>query len=100
MHISPGGHGGILHGSSDTLFLLSISEPNSGITVVLDRVVVDVLVASYFIPGICCRCANVSCCVKDKMNRVVATIIREDNNTKKWGSCIPETITETVICFY
>ena len=93
MHISPGGQGGILHGSVDTLLLL-VSKPNSGRSVVLDRVVVvdDVLVVSYFIPGICCRCASVSCCVRDKMNRVTATLT--DNNTKKWGSSIPETITD------
>ena len=83
MHISPGGHGGIIHGSVDTLLLL-VSKPNFGRPVVLDRVVVDVLVLlSYFIPGICCRCASVFCCVRDKMNRVAATIIRADNNTKK-----------------
>lgn len=98
MHISPGGHRGIIHGSVDTLLL--VSKPNSRRSVVLDRVVVDVLVLSYFIPGICCRCASVSCCVRDKMNRVTATLIRADNNTKKWGSSIPETITETVNCFY
>jgi hypothetical protein len=84
MHISPGGHGGIIHGSVDTLLLLLVSRPNFGRSVVLDRVVVDVLVLlSYFIPGICCRCASVFCCVRDKMNRVAATIIRADNNTKK-----------------
>ena len=83
MHISPGGHGGIIHGSVDTLLLL-VSKPNFGRSVVLDKVVVDVLVLlSYFIPGICCRCASVFCCVRDKMNRVAATIIRADNNTKK-----------------
>jgi hypothetical protein len=73
MHISPGGHGGIIHGSVDTLLLLS--KPNFGRSVVLDRVVVvDVLVLlSYFIPGICCRWASVSCCVRDKMNRVAET---------------------------
>jgi hypothetical protein len=60
MHISPGGHGGILNGSIGTLFLLLVSESNSGITVTLDSVV-DVLVVLYFIPRIC-RCANVSCC--------------------------------------
>ena len=82
MHISPGGHGGIIHGSVDTLLLL-VSKPNFGRSVVLDRVVVDVLVLlSYFIPGICCRCASV-CCVRDKKNREAATIIRADNNTKK-----------------
>jgi hypothetical protein len=84
MHISPGGHGGIIHGSVDTLLLLLVSKPNFGRSVVLDRLVVDVLVLlSYFIPGICCRCASVFCCVRDKMNRVAATIIRADNNTKK-----------------
>jgi hypothetical protein len=83
MHISPGGHGGIIHGSVDTLLLL-VSKPNFGRSVVLDRVVVVVLVLlSYFIPGICCRCASVFCCVRDKMSRVAATIIRADNNTKK-----------------
>jgi hypothetical protein len=83
MHISPGRHGGIIHGSFDTLLLLA-SKPNFGRSVVLDRVVVDVLVLlSYFIPGICCRCASVSCCVRDKMNRVTDTLIRTDNNAKK-----------------
>jgi hypothetical protein len=83
MHISPGGHGGIIHGSVDTLFLL-LSKSNFGRSVVLDRVVVDVLVLlSYFIPGICCRCASVFCCVRDKMNGVAATLIRAVNNTKK-----------------
>jgi hypothetical protein len=82
MHISPGGHGGIIHGSVDTLLLLS--KPNFGRSVVLDRVVVDVLVLlSYFIPGICCRCASVFCCFRDKMNRVAARLIRRDNTTKK-----------------
>ena len=66
MHISPGGQGGILHGSSDKLFLLLVSESNSGIIVVLDRIDDDALVESYFIPGICCRCANVSCWDRDK----------------------------------
>ena len=64
--MTPGGQGGILHGSSDKLFLLLVSESNSGIIVVLDSVVDDALVASYFIPGICCRCANVSCWDRDK----------------------------------
>lgn len=51
MHISPGGHEVIIHGSVDTLLLL-LSKPNFGRSVVLDRVVVDVLVLlSYFIPG-------------------------------------------------
>jgi hypothetical protein len=67
MHISPGGQGGILHGSSDKLFLLLVSESNSGIIVVLDSVVDDdALVVLNFIPGICCRCANVSCWDRDK----------------------------------
>ena len=71
MHISPGGQGTILHGLSDKLFLLLVSESNSGIIVVLDSVDDDdddddALVASYFIPGICCRCANVSCWDRDK----------------------------------
>lgn len=92
MHISPGGQGGILHGSVDTILL--VSKPISGRSVVLDRVVVDLLVLSYFIPGICCRCASVSCCVRDKMNRVTVTLIRADNNTKQYGSSIPETITD------
>jgi hypothetical protein len=61
MHISPGGQGGILHGSIDKLFLLLRSESNSGRIVVFDSIVVDVLVVLYSIPGICCRCANVSC---------------------------------------
>ena len=82
MHISPGGHGGIIHGSVDTLLLL-VSKPNFGRSVVLDRVVVDVLVLSYFIPGICCRWASVSCYVRDKMNRVAETLIRADNNAKR-----------------
>ena len=83
MHISPGGHGGIIHGSVDTLLLL-LSKPNFGRSVVLDRVVVDVLVLlSYFIPGICCRWASVSCCVRDKMNRLAETLIRTDNNAKR-----------------
>jgi hypothetical protein len=84
MHISPGGHGGIIHGSVDTLLLLLLSKPNFGRSVVLDRVVVDVLVLlSYFIPGICCRWASISCCVRDKMNRVAETLIRADSNTKE-----------------
>jgi hypothetical protein len=83
MHITPGGHRGIIHGSVDTLLLL-LSKPNFGRSVVLDRVVVDVLVLlSYFIPGICCRWASVSCCVRDKMNRVAETLIRADNNAKR-----------------
>jgi hypothetical protein len=83
MHISPGGHGGIKHGSVDTLLLLE-SKSNFGRSVVLDRVVVDVLVLlSYFIPGICCRCASASCYVGDKMNKVAETLIRADNNAKK-----------------
>ena len=83
MHISPGGHEVIIHGSVDTLLLL-LSKPNFGRSVVLDRVVVDVLgPLSYFIPGICCRWASVSCCVRDKMNRLAETIIRADNNAKR-----------------
>jgi hypothetical protein len=83
MHISPGGHGVIIHGSVDTLLLL-LSKPNFGRSVVLDRVVVDVLVLlSYFIPGICCRWASVFCCVRDKMNRLAETLIRTDNNAKR-----------------
>jgi hypothetical protein len=83
MHISSGGHGGIIHGSVDTLLLL-LFKPNFGRSVVLARVVVDVLVLlSYFIPGICCRWASVSYCVRDKMNRVAETLIRADNNTKE-----------------
>lgn len=83
MHISPGGHEVIIHGSVDTLLLL-LSKPNFGRSVVLDRVVVDVLVLlSYFIPGICCRWASVSCCVRDKMNRLAETLIRTDNNAKR-----------------
>jgi hypothetical protein len=68
MHISPGGQGGILYGSSDKLFLVLVSESNSGIIVVLDSVVdnEDALVVLNFIPGICCRFANVSCWDRDK----------------------------------
>ena len=84
MHISPGGHGGIEHGSVDTLLSLLKSKSNFGRSVVLDRVVVDIVVLlSYFIPGICCRCASVSCYVGDKMNKVAETLIRADNNAKK-----------------
>jgi hypothetical protein len=85
MHISPGRHGCIIHGWVDTLLLL-LSKSNFGRSGVLDKVVVvdDVLVLlSYFIPGICCHWASVSCYVRDKMNRVAETLIRADNNAKR-----------------